>query len=255
MNLTQKKENWKTCDVNNLATNFHRYDKSSEQHDRLEMLYLEPYDVEALFTTTNEIESFAIHLALDKEAPQLDAFNFRPLISVKHKDTRKGVPVEKSFQPGPTPEDTVAAVPFIFKEWLTKNWMELDTNLIDDVFTASFGPEGSENKLQPVKRANKRLTSYYFSKELNPIFFEFIRTHQFNIKHFIFHLGIDMNKFNHKDQFTFSPVFEVHIHKQEDQNVTIHQHGIRSSPSNDPGTDIAYFEYSAPCPSTCPSEI
>ena len=123
-------------------------------------------------------------------------------------------------------------------------------NYIDDVFVSTF--EEGIGQLTPVMRTNKRVLAYHFSEYTNPNFFEFINKYKARIKEFIFHLGVDMNKFNHHNVFAFSPVFEVHISDvSKDDIFHVHRLGFKSHAVGNTGVEAVYFEYMSPCPPTC----
>jgi hypothetical protein len=274
---SEKTAQWKKCDVNNLVANFCRFTGEGSQYERLGALYLQDDDVAILFPERSEknpspIESFAIKFALDTNVAGMGEFNFRPFISVRQ--TGVTSPAESPFcfeheykKTNVSPRNA-AEVPPEFKDVVTQNWIDLDVSLIDDVFTASL-PDTSFKKNGPripPKRVPQRLLAYQFKNgsnpgdQANPTFLDFINKHSGQIRTFAFHLGIDMNKFPHKDQFTFSPVIELTVETITPAErgrllETIHQNGLRACPVKG-AADLAtvYYEYMAPCPSTCGNE-
>lgn len=274
---------WKKCDVNKLVEHFHRYDKDKDdgrgQVDRLGVLHLDAEKRARLFPEKKHaagkkltITSFHISFGLDEEKSPTDRFTFRPAIHVVFSDGCKedaefdyGLPKEDGSQI--TNEVHNNVVPPPFKEWLSKNWMELDINLVDDVFVAFPKPDVSktEKTLVPPRRESVRLRGYHFTSTTNNEFLKFINDClERPMLQFYFHLGIDMNKFGHKEEFSFSPVFEVVIPEPPPRIVVdIHRYGLRSvqiKGEDEQGKDIkilgesVFYEYMMPCPSSCPQE-
>jgi len=253
-NLKNKSDFWKKCDVNSLAGHFHKYNAVS-QFERLGQLYLNKVDLDVLFPEGKEIHSFDINLALDNDVSRIDAFTFRPFIKVTYVDKTEAV--ERMFhytaEVAPRPEKTAVKVPLPFKDWLCANWMDLDVSLIDDVFAAAFDGliDITEPNL-PKLRVNKRLLSYHFNDKYNTAFRDFLRDLAGHLDQFVFYLGIDMNKFFHKDLFTFSPIYEVRTYGvTEEQLYKIRRSGLRCVPHAERGVESVYYEYSSPCPSSC----
>jgi hypothetical protein len=276
----KRADRWRECDVNHLAGHFHRFQKTDEDHTsqfvRLGQLYLYKADLDSLFPAGTKIESFHIRLGLD--APNKDNYTFMPEISVKHTDKTLDLgffygPSPHRMQPQPAdpcvalPQEAKpsAKIPPILKDWLTKNWMELDASLIDDVFTSSAYPEMDAAEREehkklglPIQRTNQRVYAYHFNSKTNKAFFECIDRHKGKIQYLTFHLGVDMNKFAHKEMFSFSPVFEVYLCNPNQEDIRhLRASGLRCIPVKDDNDkltndEVAYYEYSAPCPSTCP---
>jgi hypothetical protein len=268
--LNNKIDFWKKCDVNKLVEHFHSYSRRTSQYERLSMLSLKVDDLEELFPKDKNVTSFDISFALTNETSLTDQFTFKPIISV-HYDGLTSPSIQKEFQYGPVPinyndappvSTGDAPVPYEFKEWITQNWMELNINLIDDVFTASFADETSpKHKSIPEKRITQRLLAYYFTDKINNKLFSFVtslKKDKASLSQFILHLGVDMNKFDHKDQFSFSPVFELRIKNASDAiKLLAYNLGLRTSALKKDGKVLnedhpVYFEYGTPCPSTCP---
>jgi hypothetical protein len=263
LTLQQRTDYWKECDVNKLTGHFHQYGGSKvSQFERLSMISLGSADIQTLFQKTKVIHSLSIHFGLDNETSLTDAFTFTPMITVNHKGNRVLNPPTAAFKHGLVQTTTGAAkVPHEFKEWLNRNWMELDVSLVDDVFTSSFEAHDKKTrKPVPFKRISKRLLAYHFTNSTNPDLYHFIRKHKNRIEQFIVHLGVDKNKLGHKEEFAFSPVIELHLLKPKKPNVLyqdIHEMGLKSSPfaNNDKKRGIVYFEYISPCPPSCGDEI
>lgn len=269
-------KHWKKCDVNNLAANFNRLPSGGSQYERLSQVYLPEDHVEKLFPKATEanpspVESIAIRFALDAAMPNNAEFNFRPIISVKHTGITTPLPIEfpfsferKQTEPGPQ-----AVVPHQFRDVINQNWIELDISLMDDVFTAAL-PDNCSGKngavIEETRRVPKRLLAYIFKNgpkeedRVNVGFLKFINENSGNIKELVLYLGADMNKYGHKDKFTFSPIIEVILKTTAGARRTqffesAHANGIRTiGAQNDLDKGYAYFEYMAPCPSTCGNE-
>lgn len=266
---------WKECDVNKLVEHFHRYDKRKDnghgQVERLGMLSLDREKRGRLFPKKTgaagekiTITSFHISFGLDEKESPVDKFTFRPSITVvfsdnsmEHAEFDQDMPMEGSQISNEIHNNVV---PSPFKEWLSKNWMELDVNLIDDVFVAfSNNPPlaTGEKRLVPPRREPLRLRGYHFTSKDNEEFWKFMNDHLGSIDEFYFHLGIDMNKFGHKEEFSFSPVFEVIIPEPAHDVVVvrIHRYGLRSTQIVDKNGKVVgesvLYEYMKPCPSTC----
>lgn len=243
---------WKKCDVNNLAASFHRYDGNS-QHERISTLHLDKNDLKELFPKKEELVSFQLTFGLNEETTSDYPVAFVVIISASH---ASGLITEKLFRYG-RPSDPVASakVPFEFKEWLHKNWMELDMSQVDDVFAASLPTKLSrlEKNTVLVKRTTQRLLSYPFAaKDRNEIFFNFIKQNKSLIQNLVFHMGVDMNKYNHKEEFSFSPIMEAKFIKASPKEIMqIYRSGLRCIPADNKKDDSAYYEYMKPCPPTC----
>jgi len=274
VNCASKKDLWRKCNVNNLAENFHRYENetSDYQFERLRTLSLSTPDIERCFKENGTIDSFNIAFGLHEKISSPDSYNFTVMIRVRlvGNTAQHVIHTEAVFNPikPKVPQDAspgTAKVPPIFKEWLTKNWLELDVNLLDDVFTACpvvtmplqpIVPPGTPTPTTPMltQRQPKRLRSYHFNDKANTAFLMFINKHKLDIQDFQFHLGVDMNKFQHREEFGFSPVFEVHLPKLSESDLAeMHRQGLRSYLIEVDGKikDAVLFEYSSPCPSSC----
>lgn len=243
-------EKWKACDISQLVNHFHKLKES--QYERLEALHLNAEDLTDLFNNGSELFSFDIKMGL-KNKRSVDKFSFRPTIKVNYANGKASLEKKFRFGLGAIPADA-SRVPYAFKEWMTKNWMELDSSLIDDAFVA-FLPDKNAPKTDKPGLPNpyKRLLSYHFTKSINKDFFEFLLTYKGEINYLAFHLGIDKNKIEHKDQFNFSPVIEVNVSKKtlsDDFIEKVHRWGLRSFETKK-DQEVVYYEYLAPCPSTC----
>ncbi|MFY8037117.1 MAG: hypothetical protein ACOVMQ_08120, partial [Cyclobacteriaceae bacterium] len=141
-------------------------------------------------------------------------------------------------------------IPYEIKEWLVTNWLEMDNRQLPDSFIACNEGIPSVNPVIPAKRVFQRLHGYYFSETINSSIWKLINQSRGHIQQFIFHLGIDMNKFNRKDFFNFAPVFEIHIDNLTDEDVLqIHRLNLRSYQVG--SKEVVYSDVLAPCPSTC----
>lgn len=268
---------WKSCDVNNLAINFHRLSES--QYERIGSVYLKDTDLIKLFPEKDEpdsimIESMSIQFALDKKYSRGNEFNFMPVISVKLKNKKH--PVERQFyfnlnrvpQAGTREKSDIsnpsAKVPIEFKEVLNQNWINTEVSMVDDLFGASLLLASDDPEIAQTvpKRASLRLLGYNFRNNsaidhVNRNFFDFLNENTGKIKRFTLHLGMDMNKQDRKDQFTFSPIIQILVRPDNKKDrlailESIHQKGLRSHPSlADADSPEVYYEYMMPCPSTC----
>lgn len=260
MSSNTKSDLWKQCEVSNLTNHFHKYNNQLAQYDRLSNVKLSGNDISSLFG--GDLNSFSVWMGLNGTSVT-DEFTFLPNMTVNFKNGKNAQADfgEKSSVPlltltnliSPTnPSDSGSqAVPFEFVRWLCKNWMEIDMQYIDDVFVSTF--EEGKGLLTPEMRTNKRVIAYHFSEFTNPNFYQFIAKYKDRIKEFIFHLGVDMNKYGHHNVFAFSPVFEVHISDvTKDDIFHIHRLGFKSHSVGNTNTEVVYYEYSAPCPPTCP---
>jgi hypothetical protein len=242
---------WKKCDVNNLAASFHCFDGNS-QHERISTLHLTRRDLKSLFPKDEQVTAFQLTFGLNEETTHGYPVAFRVMIKVSH---FSGLVTGKPFRWG-LPADLAASskVPFEFKEWLHKNWMELDMSQVDDVFTASLPPDPPQSVISdvPAKRITQRLLCYPFAGNKNDIFFGFIKDNISRIQNLIFHMGVDMNKYNHKEKFSFSPIMEAQFKKPSPEDLTkIYRSGLRCIPTGNDDEDSAFYEYMKPCPPTC----
>ncbi len=264
-------ENWKRCDISYLVHHFHQFTgkNDSKHHERLKAVHLEKKDIDVLFGDPACVEYFNIWMGLDSQKSSPESFTFKPTIEVKLKDVKD--PIIKAFQygePKVSPKSPVPdhQVPLPFKEWMVKNWMELDTSLVDDAFVA-FLPD--KNRVIPAAASPgppnllQRLLGYHFTDDstnrkgsivegINKEILLFIRK-QTAITRFIFHLGVDNNRAGHKDQFNFTPVFEI-TSVGGPKNIDSYLLGLKSFKVPSVGSSLTtntYVEYLAPCPSTC----
>jgi hypothetical protein len=260
---TDKIELWKKCDVNKLAEHFHCYRPLDSQFERLSTVNLNDETIKWLLLGNGKITSFEISFGLDEKVSPAEKFTFSPVISVvySNKDTGAAgfhhVKKTRSMPPdGVTFAPDVAEVPEEFKDWMVKNWIELDVSLIDDVFKATPKKKVGESM---TRRDPQRLLKYCFTETTNSAFLKFINDiieNNILIERFYFHLGVDMNKFNHKEEFGFAPVLEVQIPKTTDEFLLkIHRAGLRSklmkNAKEEDVEGVYYYEYLTPCPSTC----
>jgi hypothetical protein len=248
-----KRDYWRRCDVDTLIHHFHRFDGRS-QFDRLEAVHLDKNLLEILFPPEKDIHSFDIDMGLDSVVSVESTYTFSPTIRVKYNDDESAM-TEKVFIQGIPPDlRDSSQVPVVFKEWVVKNWMELKLEWFDDVFTAALKRDSpEERKKTPFDiMTSHRLLGYHFTDTINDSFLEFIREHRGNLDLLVFHMGVDMNKFQHKELFSFSPVFEVHVRDLTEEQVReLRSAGLRCIPKAKKGEEVVYYEYSAPCPSTC----
>lgn len=248
---------WKQCDVSKLVRHFHQFGAQS-QYERLEAVHLTEESLDELFPIGEKIKSLDIQLGTSEKRSPIKRFTFQPYATVTFENKKNPDPKPFTHGIGGKPIDA-QIVPYEFKEQLCKNWRELDINLMDDVFKANSKEKVQESDGAPsVRSTPKRLLGYHFTKEINPVLLKVLNERKTQIVDFIFHLGVDMNKFSAKDQFSFSPIFELRFANQpilEEKQAfaySLHKLGVRSFETK--GGDLVYLEYVLPCPSTCKSK-
>lgn len=264
-------DRWRKCNVNNLAEHFHRYVNDGkilghQQFERMRFLNLSNEALIRLCFKPNpigeqkQLTSLVINLALDKDPSPVNAFTFNAEITANYNSGEIVTEVFQShnaieaIQKSPAAYTGSEQVPPTFKGWLTKNWLELDITLIDDVFAAC---EHGEPGTRVTHRPLNRLFGYHFGPTANTHFLHFLNEHLGEIENFYLHLGVDMNKFAHREEYSFSPVFEVHLPKnlEDHEVVSIFRHGLRGATEPEELAKLnilpVYYDYSSPCPSSC----
>lgn len=266
---------WRRCYTSDLVRHFKRFRRDDyDQFERLQKLQLDLNDVLEAFPpvdiNNHRTFDFNIMLGLDPKL-SVEEFSFQPVLTVTG-----NAMVSKEFAFRPCNDISSLAesaeVPYEYLQWVTKTWLERSSDKIAEVFEARF-PKDLQPLDAPVKRAKKRLLGYYFDATNNKTLWNFINDHRGSIERFVFHLGADLNKEGYAGGFTFSPVFEVVIRRElnHEQLIDLHYNGVqtykvtikdngitimdRGAGSTDGVTgEVAYFEYTSPCPSSCPAE-
>ncbi|MDJ1485701.1 hypothetical protein QNI16_34795 [Cytophagaceae bacterium YF14B1] len=251
----QKIRNWQQCYSSGLVNHFNK--SNGLQFERLCSLELPLFAIDQAFPANDQANDpidFNIMMGLDSIESNSEKFTFIPVIQ------SSGAP-DKFFEfqhieADPSVIPTITQIPYELFDWLSKNWREMEFETVNDVFEAKL--EGhSMIKLGSLKRlVRKRLLGYYFTKNINPVFWKVINDSRGHIRKIVFHLGADMNKEKHYEMFTFSPIFELVLNTDNiDETkliLTIHKLGLRSIKQEDGSTSI-FYEYTSPCPSSCPT--
>lgn len=247
--LTQNIDNWKSVDLRQLVGHFHQLtvEKNSSYFRRLDQVFLDDNGLKDVFRTGKTITSFEINMALTSSDSLPDKITFSPVLKVNFSDQTNGwAEFKHEHEPSRHKVQPIrldARVPYNFKEALSKNWMELENGLIDDVFMRSVPHDNN-----PSVRKVERIERYCYHKgNVNQHLLDFAIHYGNSIKKFIFYLGVDMNKFYNPNEFSFSPVIGVVI--QPAVILPAHKAMLRVIEGEE--GDKTFFEYSAPCPSTC----
>jgi hypothetical protein len=262
----QKIENWKQCDVLYLANHFHMLESKSKQFIRLDSVHLDSTDIERLFIGKAEIQSIDISFGLSELVSPTHKLTFAPIIKIQFIDSiNQEVAEFKPVMPKNEPGLADAKVPYPFKEALSKNWMELDTNLLDDIFMSRV-KAGSKNAQDPnAKNASQpffnvqRLHGYHFCCSKNEELFKYVNTNRHILVQFIMYLGVDLNKFGDPYEFSFSPIFGLVFSSAPSEPQGLAKTlTVRSAKEiterlgrEEVTSTTVYFEYMKPCPSTC----
>lgn len=246
---------WRSAYPVDLAKHFIKFDKEQFQYRRLSCLQLSKSDFDLLFPAEKAdiTFDFSIMLGLDKKQSDENEFTFRPIISVQYNTTDEVFTADFEYLETSSYIAFDEKVPETFKKWLTANWMSLDVNKLDDSFTSYFIEEKGAPAVEPPKYLTNRLLGYYFTKKINPTFWKFMNKYRNRIEKFLFHLGVDFNKLNQSERFTFSPVFEIHLNELAADHSDIFlmcKWGLRVYPLGKSGA-VVYYEYMSPCPPTC----
>ncbi|MCK8522066.1 hypothetical protein M0D21_10835 [Aquimarina sp. D1M17] len=239
------REKWCEEDVLQLAHHFHKLNRG--QYQRVTYFKLNPSELKRFNKFSERIASIRIYLALEQKYRK-EKVSFCPYLHLNYdeKDTPESQG-EKIFYLTPCLEPrpnesrfnrkqfTESLVPKIFKEKICANWDKVEMHLIDDLFHC-WGEAKSEegNMLGTMLRVEFFMLDEIV-QDIIPEKVEAIHLYP----------GIDMNKFQHEDEISFTPVLGVtpplHLNRE--------MSGVGLMESND---DETYLEYSKPCPPTCP---
>ncbi|MDJ1470398.1 hypothetical protein [Xanthocytophaga flava] len=250
----QKIRNWQQCYSSGLVNHFTK--NNGLQFERLCSLELTARDLDQAFPAkvqASDFIDFNIMMGLDSIESNPEYFTFKPILQSSCEPDK---PFEFQYIEPPSVTLTIAKISYELFDWLSKNWREMESETITDVFGAKL-EDNSMAKIGSLKRlVRKRLLGYHFTKNINPVFWQVINDNRGHIQKIIFHLGADMNKERHSDMFTFSPIFELVLNTDRlDETkliLTIHKLGLRSIKQEDGSTSI-FYEYTSPCPSSCPT--
>ncbi len=239
--ITQEKFNedtkrWREEDILKLANHFHKlhFDgRSKEQFKRADKFVMDTgNDLERFKNKMSEITGIKMYLAL--EASDVHKHTFYIILGVTYEASSE----EEYFKLSPPDvfgSFATEIVPETFKKMICENWEEIDNHLIDDLFIA--------------KQGINRERVHYFHISDNIITYIKENMSQLNVTGITLYAGVDMNKFDKKEMISFTPVlgFKYENKKNENPKHVLGLHGVLESISNE-----VYFEYSKPCPPTCP---
>lgn len=284
-NPKQFPTNWINSDPSDLARHFYGTIKQQELSDsftnqlvRVNELSLPLDSLLKHFTTGSKVKKVIIEMGFSSEISKNASMSFAPTFTAELEDVEDPIGPIAFIAPeysskksnishnrlgdSPIPED--------LKQYLKQNWNQLDNSLIDDIFMAYVPPKNNTDTKQPIM---SRLLRYVFKPssasdtngDINSSLIDLLNEITSNkndinntpiLNSFTLHLGVDYNKLNHKDQFTFSPILELNYPTPLLSPVAarkLHRSGIRFI-LNDDDTETALLEYVRPCPSTCPDE-
>ncbi|MCE7993479.1 MAG: hypothetical protein HEP71_15940 [Roseivirga sp.] len=240
-------ENWQCCDIAQLVNHFHfmEKDKSGDlQQMRLGALVLEGEALSLL--KSDSLKSLTLHMALTKKEAVNGEATFAPILEVCKEGGLEG---SATFKPYSSDAPYSGLVPGVFKEAVNRNWLLIDSTLVDDLFLAYKPTE--KNQIPQLQR----LLRYHISKKTNTLLFDVLTMKgvQDNLKAIDLYMGADMNKLDDKGAFTFTPVIVLRTKKLDDETLlAIAKKGLRSFGGlTDDDDDEVLFEYLKPCPSTC----
>jgi|GEM_PF-2023886 len=252
----RKTMNWKHSYVSDIVKHFKRFrSENDDQFERLSQLQLNLNDIHTAFSppTANDNNTIDFNIMLGiEQSPSIHAYTFTPVLTI----TRGAdvPPIEFQSWDPPSPSKGSAEVPYHYLQWVSKNWREHNAATLGEVFESRFTVLLQSIGDMPVRREKKRLLGYYFQADLNTGLWKFINEHRGVIQKFVFHMGIDLNKEPYADAFPFSPVFEVVVPKLSPEKfIELHYQGARIRKAGNTSESI-YFEYTSPCPSSCPNE-
>ncbi|MHA7056739.1 hypothetical protein ACWGOQ_0005930 [Aquimarina sp. M1] len=237
---------WQEEEVLLLARHFQRLNsskKTSTRHySRTNCFEMNTDDIKTL-NTLKDIKSIRIYMSLEDEDKH--KFTFHPIINIKYgsADNEVWFTLEATYQKPKVPihptngnvnDGGGTIVPGIFKDMILANWNSIEDNVIDDLFVAK----------DEVTRALTRVN--FFNVSSDRVLELFNTTLQDNISRFIMYPGVDMNKFQHRNMISFTPVIGIVPEKQVLTEV-ISRHGVVEFDNEE-----IFVEYLTPCPPTCP---
>ncbi|MFD2563399.1 hypothetical protein [Aquimarina rubra] len=233
---------WQEEEVLLLARHFQRLNidnKTSTSHySRTNFFEMNTDDIKTL-NTLKDIKSIRIYMSLEDE--DKNKFTFHPIINIKYGSAGNEVwfTLEAKYQKPKVPiaanvNDGGTIVPGIFKEMILANWNSVEDNLIDDLFVAK------DERTRALTRVN------FFNVSSDMVLELFNTTLQDNISRFIMYPGVDMNKFQHRNMISFTPVIGI-VPDTKVLTEVISRHGLVEFDNEE-----IFIEYSKPCPPTCP---
>jgi hypothetical protein len=234
---SKHRRRWQREDILQLSHHFHKITTSGEQYTRTSEFRMNKDDVEKFDKMKNNIAHIEIHLGLKKRDKKKQTFF--PILKVIGKEGN-----EDYFKLDPIEnlEERVrftAEVPDVFKEMICKNWDEIDTHLIDDLFTARKKDEVNGKKAE----STVRVLHY----KVNDAMIETVIQKLEGIHGITLYSGIDMNKFSNKELISFTPVLGFKYTERNENKETLGLKGVLEFLDG----KEAFIEYSSPCPPTC----
>jgi len=243
-------DNWRRCDINQLAHHFHIYNQDSRQFERVGVFDLTPPKGTIIPKRNDGLE---IRMSLTSPDSKPETVTFQPLIVLRVPVGDK--PEEESEEPNilsngkplySTSNVGAAKVPKQYLETVSSNWQALDQAKIDDAFLAMIPLGLGGNAVL------QRLSGYIINSEYNKSLYDFLMAHNQpgQLKKLKLHLGVDFNKRPDNEEFQFAPVVEVRVKTGEAKLKDFE--GTTIVDINDDEATV-YFQYMRPCPPFCNS--
>ncbi|RJE75047.1 hypothetical protein [Reichenbachiella sp. MSK19-1] len=251
----ERHQNWIQCSVFDLARNFDGINLLTEintppvtQFSRVSTYDMLMPDALSTKSVDTEMTSAVLFMGLSAVNPINTEVTFAPYFEINYADSSKAYvsmdinTPDQSTDHDPNLEDSIISERL--KDTLIRNWMTLDSHLLDDIFTRE----------ELINRRNERvrLMGYKFGEGTpNTIFLDCMNEHRGNISRVSLHMGMDYNKFQQGDQFSFSPILEIQLNStlNHEEIGKIHEFGARYEATAKASTIV--IEYITPCPTTC----
>lgn len=235
---------WNRCEVMDLERHFNFFDKADAQYKRANFLYLEKDNIDQLFAT--DFVALEIKMGLTTSTPSEEIMSFAPIITwegTNNKVDSCGFSFDQKSD-----ELAIAGAERVgdnFLNTLSQNWLNCAPHYFGGLFNARVDNHNGRNVSSVL-----RLQSFKINKSANSALFEFLKDLQNknNIpKGFYFYLGLDYNKFNRADEYSFSPILGF-VMGGEFPHV---MHPNFKTYLNAENEQMVNYEYISPCPPTC----
>lgn len=233
---------WNRCEVMDLERHFNFFDKDDAQYKRANFLYLKKASIEQLFAS--DFVALEIKMGLTTDTPSEEIMSFAPLITWgdTNEDSCSFSFDEKSDELALTGSEQVGNN---FLNTLSQNWLNCAPHYFGGLFNARVDNHNGR-KVSSVLR----LQSFKINSRVNSALFDFLKGLQRtnNTPHgFYFYLGLDYNKFNKAEEYSFSPILSF-VMGGEIPHV---MHPNFKTYFNAENEQMVNYEYIRPCPPTC----
>ncbi len=225
------RNNWCKEDVLKLARHFHKWDKLTGQHYRVDHFILSKEDIKRLnkIKANQPIKNVKICLALQDD--NVEEVTFCPFLMINDKEDLvfEFIPIVKVGL-------TAEYVPETFKKMIGDNWNEIDMHLIDDLFHCN--DVNARVRVLHYSIGNEDETDQKIMRYINEILG--------NITGITLYPGVDMNKFSKRDMISFTPTLGFNAKGIKENHM-----GLKGVIETMSGPDETLVEYLTPCPPTC----